>query len=496
MKKSLVAVGVVAALGVVWTAGAWFTGKQMEARFADMIEQANAHLTSTAPEAGLKLSYENYQRGLFSSHVQLILQPAGSNGSPWLAPDQKVVFDERVDHGPFPLAQLKSFNLLPAMASVTSTLVNNELSKPLFDAAKGQSPFSALTRVGYSGATDTKIALQPLNYEADGEKIVLSAGTIEINATGDGKTLGLSGEMQSALIETLNEYNQHVQLSFTNLQSDGSSEMTEFAERIGAQKLSLDKLTLSIEGQQMGLLEGMKLDGASTLTEDRKSINTRLDYSVGSLKLQNHDMGSGRLSLKVDGLNGEAWHQFNQRYQAILRSFATSVDKGQDPDSINDQIGLALITLVPVLLKDNPSVTIAPVSWKNAKGEATFNFALQLADPSAEPAAPKSFDEILNNSTMDSKLVIPVAMARHLMTQVSQLEGHDPEYAASQAERKVDSFALMGQSYGLLTRDGDNIVSSAQFSNGKITLNGKTMTLEQAASLFLPAPSPERMRPQ
>ena len=41
--------------------------------------------------------------------------------------------NESVDHGPFPLAQLKKLNLIPSMASIQTTLVNNEVSKPLFD---------------------------------------------------------------------------------------------------------------------------------------------------------------------------------------------------------------------------------------------------------------------------------------------------------------------------------------------------------------------------
>lgn len=53
------------ALGVVWTGGAWFTGKQLEGRIADMVQQANAQLRSSAPESGLELSYQDYQRGLF-----------------------------------------------------------------------------------------------------------------------------------------------------------------------------------------------------------------------------------------------------------------------------------------------------------------------------------------------------------------------------------------------------------------------------------------------
>ena len=37
MKKSLVAAGVVVALGIVWTGGAWYTGKKLETHLAEMV---------------------------------------------------------------------------------------------------------------------------------------------------------------------------------------------------------------------------------------------------------------------------------------------------------------------------------------------------------------------------------------------------------------------------------------------------------------------------
>lgn len=489
MKKSLVAVGVVAALGVVWTAGAWFTGKQMEARFADMIAETNAQLNSTAPEAALALSYQNYQRGLFSSHLQLVIQPAAGKESPWLKPGQQVVFDESVDHGPFPFAQLKSFNLLPAMASVSSTLVNNEVSKPLFDAAKGKSPFSAETRVGYSAATDSRITLEPLNYEAEDEKLVFSGGTLRMQADREGKELALSGEIKSGDFDALNEYNQRVQLSFSNLKTDGTSEMTDFAERIGSQKLSLDKLAIAIEGQQMAVIEGMNLDGASTLSSDRKTINTRLDYTLNSLKLQSQDMGSGKLSLKIDKLDGEAWHQFNQQYQAQMNALAAQPELLQNPQVYQQQMTAAFFGSMPILLKGGPTITVAPLSWKNAKGESTLNIALQLNDPSGATGAPQSMGEEIDRSvkSLDSKLTIPAAMATQLMTQVAQLEGHDAGSAAKIATMTVERFASMGQQFGLTARENDNIVSSLQYGAGKITLNGKAMTPEEAMIMFMTA---------
>lgn len=78
MKKSVIAVGVVVALGVVWTGASWFTGKQLESRLAEMVAQANSEIKRTAPEAGLELSYQNYQRGVFKSHMQLVVKPVAA----------------------------------------------------------------------------------------------------------------------------------------------------------------------------------------------------------------------------------------------------------------------------------------------------------------------------------------------------------------------------------------------------------------------------------
>ena len=108
MKKSVVAVGVIVALGVVWTGASRFTGKQLESRLAEMVAQANSQIKRGAPEAGVELSYQNYERGVFTSHMQLVVKPVAGNENGWLKPGQTVVLDEVVSHGPFPLAQLKS----------------------------------------------------------------------------------------------------------------------------------------------------------------------------------------------------------------------------------------------------------------------------------------------------------------------------------------------------------------------------------------------------
>ena len=169
MNKSLVAVGVIVALGVVWTGGAWYTGKKIETHLEDMVAQANAQLKLTAPESNLEVSYQNYHRGVFSSQLQLLVKPIAGSKSVGLKAVRASSSTNRLIHGPFPLAQLKKLNLIPSMASIQTTLVNNEVSKPLFDMAKGETPFEINSRIGYSGDSSSDISLKPLNYEQKDE---------------------------------------------------------------------------------------------------------------------------------------------------------------------------------------------------------------------------------------------------------------------------------------------------------------------------------------
>ena len=505
MKKSLVAAGVIIALGVVWTGGAWYTGKQLESRIADMVQQANAQLQSSAPQAGVELTYQGYQRGLFRSHLQLVLKPAAGKAPRWLAAGQSLVFDEVVDHGPFPLASLKSFNLAPAMASVKTTLTNNDASKALFDIAKGETPFTIDTRIAYSGDNTSAIVLNPLDYAKGDEKVAFSGGQFQLDADREGKTLSLSGEAGSGQINAVNEYNQKVQLTFNNLKTDGSTEMASFNERIGKQAISLDKLAIGVEGKELALFEGMKIDGNSSLTADGKGINSQLDYTVNSLKLQNQDIGSGRLTLKLDNINGEAFHQFSQKYNAEAQALMADPQLAQNPELYQQALTQTFFSALPMMLKGSPSLTISPLSWRNAKGETTLNLSILLKDPSLTTTPPQTLADEVDRSvkSLDGKLVIPVDMATAFMTQIAGLEGYQPADAAKLADQQVKGLAAMGQMFRITTMEDNAITSSLQYADGQVTLNGQKMPLDEFAGMFglaLPAVSepaaPQETQPQ
>ena len=486
MKKTQVAVGVIVALGVIWTGGAWFTGKQLEGRFADMVAQANAQLKSNAPEAGIELAYQDYQRGVFSSHLQMVVKPAAGATSSWLKPGQTVVLDEKVSHGPFPLASLKKFNLIPSMATVETVLVNNEASKPLFDLAKGQSPFNISTRISYSGDTHSDIALKPLNYENGEEKVAFSGGNFELEADQQGNVFALTGEAQSGLIDAVNEYNQKVQLTFNNLKTEGNSKLTSFNERIGSQKLSLDKVSISVAGKELAVMEGTSIDGKADLSKDGKKIDSSLDYTLNNLKLQGQDMGSGKLALKIGQIDGQAWHQFSQKYNGQVQALLGQPEVMQNPEVYQQKVTEAFLKAAPLLLKGEPVVTVAPLSWKNSKGETTFNLSLFLKDPAAVTAPAQTLAEEIDRGvkSLDGKLVIPMDMATEFMTQIARLEGYQQADAEKLASQQVKGLAAMGQMFRITTQQDNNIQASLQYANGQVTLNGDKMPLADFAGMF------------
>ncbi|MBV4593912.1 YdgA family protein [Escherichia coli] len=486
MNKSLVAVGVIVALGVVWTGGAWYTGKKIETHLEDMLAQANAQLKLTAPESNLEVSYQNYHRGVFSSQLQLLVKPIAGKENPWIKSGQSVIFNESVDHGPFPLAQLKKLNLIPSMASIQTTLVNNEVSKPLFDMAKGETPFEINSRIGYRGDSSSDISLKPLNYEQKDEKVAFSGGEFQLNADRDGKAISLSGEAQSGRIDAVNEYNQKVQLTFNNLKTDGSSTLASFGERVGNQKLSLEKMTISVEGKELALLEGMEISGKSDLVNDGKTINSQLDYSLNSLKVQNQDLGSGKLTLKVGQIDGEAWHQFSQQYNAQTQALLAQPEIANNPELYQEKVTEAFFSALPLMLKGDPVITIAPLSWKNSQGESALNLSLFLKDPATTKEAPQTLAQEVDRSvkSLDAKLTIPVDMATEFMTQVAKLEGYQEDQAKKLAKQQVEGASAMGQMFRLTTLQDNTITTSLQYANGQITLNGQKMPLEDFVGMF------------
>ncbi len=228
-------------------------------------------------------------------------------------------------------------------------------------------------------------------------------------------------------------------------------------------------------------------------------MNSQLDYAVKSLKLQSQDMGSGKLTLKVGNIDGQAWHQFSQQYNAQAQALLAQPELQSNPELYQEKITEAFFSALPVLLKGDPSITVAPLSWKNAKGETTLNLSLLLKDPAQATQPVQTLAQQVDTlvKSIDGKLVIPMDMATEFMTQIAKLEGYQQEEAEKLASQQVKGFAAMGQMFRLTTTEDNQVTSSLQYANGQVTLNGNKMPLDDFAGMFgLQAPAIQQDEPQ
>lgn len=481
MKKSLVATSVIVVLGAAWTGASWYTGKLIEQRMGELVSNANEQIKTLLPKVDIKFIYKDYQRGLFSSTVRYILQVNnGATGEKTLADKEEIAFIETIDHGPFPLAQLKRLNLIPSMASVHTELANTPALKKLFDVTNGQSFFTADSRISYSGNTSSAINFIPINYKQNSTSLRFSGATIDADISRDMREVKVSGSSDSIIFASKNHWDQIEQFNVQGLTLKSDHKAGKFDLSIGDQQISIKQIGLSMDGKETASLLGFNL--TTQLGETDKNLNGKLTYTLDALKIEDNDFGSGKLAFAFDRLDGQNLKTFSHAYNQLV---LTTVQAGEnlDPLVYQEQMREMLIANLPMLLKSNPTFSIAPLSWKNAKGESTFTLNVDLTDPAenkteAEPLLAQAVKKV------DATLTIPMAMATELVTQVGRLQGYTPEEAQKSAQQQVQGIAAMGQMFRLTTTKDDVISSNFRFADKQIELNGQKMSLPEFVGLF------------
>ncbi|NJD85325.1 DUF945 domain-containing protein [Candidatus Erwinia dacicola] len=482
MNKTKIAVGVVVALGVVWTAGAWFTGKQLEKNMDQLVQQANVQIKNSAPESRLQLSYQNFQRGVFSSSARFVLQSSlQTEDKAMLKPSQRIVFKETIDHGPLPLAQLKKFNLILSMASVHSELENTDAVKKLFEITKGQSIVQAETRVGYGGSTESDIKLLPADYSnaQTSERFAFNGATLKVSADDKGDKVSFNCDIDSLVVTSKNKLEMPVLFTVSGLKLDAYTKLSPEGMRIGDPTIALKKLTAAVDGKEVLIAEG--LNGKSTFNSDNGSMSGQIDYTLDSLKLQGQNFGQGKLAVKLVGFDGKAIKAFSENYKRQMQALNSNPDVQANPELYQQRTSEILTSNLPLLLKGDPSVSIASFSWKNDKGESSFNLNAQFKDPATATASAQNLGQQVDNvlKTLDTELTISMDMATEMMTHVAMAEGYSQEEALKLADQQVKGVAAMGQMFKLTTQEDNNITTSLQYDTGQIIMNGEKMPLEQ-----------------
>lgn len=481
MKKSAVAVAVIVVLGAAWSGASWYTGTLLEERMAGEVTRANEAISKYLPKAGITLSYEDYQRHIFSTDVRFILQADPAfKGEGALKADQKIILKERIDHGPFPLAQLKRLNLIPSMASVHTELENTPAVKVIFDATKGASPFEVNSRIAYNGDTSSKLDFIPVDFSKDKTSVKFSGAAISADVNHDMSAMKMTLNSDNLVVNAPDAQGNMESLTLQGVSMDNDTRLGKFGLSIGKQKILVKKLSLSANGNESAQLEGFALD--ADVNDGEKDINGTLTYTLDALKVSDKDFGSGKAAIRFNGIDGEQLKKFSEQYNVLI---TTMLAKGEeiDPDAYQEQVMALLARNLPSLLASNPTIQLQPLSWKNDKGESTFTLDVTLSDP--QKGARPELGMLNAIGKLDAALDISMPMATQLLSQAGELEGYNNADATKMAQEQVDGIAAMGQMFKLTTKKDNSIVSSLHYTDGVIDLNGQKMPAEELFNMML-----------
>lgn len=497
MKKSLVAVGVIVTLGAVWTGTSWYTGKQLAQNIDTVTAEFNKQLQEAYPNSGFKLVYRDYQGGVFSSTFSLVLQPDGSASETRpLAPKNEVVLNETVSHGPLPIALLKKMNLRPSMAHIHSELANTEATKALFEVLQNQPFISAETRVAFNGDTASVISLRPLDINSEGTKFTFSGTDIALDLAHDLRSSRISGTVSHLLSETTNYTGGKETIVLEGVGLEANNHRGKFDLDLGNGSVTLKSMKITPPISDPVTLNNVVL--TSSMSEDDKNVAGAITLSLDALLLKDRDLGSMKFNFSFNQLDGAATQQFAKTYKALSASLLES-HSVMDPLRFQYEFGKALRNSLPSLLKNNPNFAIAPLSWKNAKGESTLNASLNLSNPaqSTELTPPAQSDEegVFRRAVkqLDVTLNAPMAM---LAEGVVQAGGQAPSEQEQQqliasAQQQVKMLASVGEMNQITVTKDDAITSSLHYADNQVDFNGRKISLAEFIAPFIDIPTDE-----
>ncbi|CDG21352.1 conserved exported protein of unknown function [Xenorhabdus poinarii G6] len=474
MKKSLVAVSIIVALGAVWTGASWYTGKQLENRLDGFIAKANTKLKESLPERGMEWQAKDFNRGIFSSDVRLILTIKGGIEKMGIKPNEEIIFKSTIDHGPFPIT--KAFSLMPKMASIHSELEQSDALKAIFDLTGGKSPFKLDANVSYGGTLSTDMDLLPITHtetKENGEQRVLSFSGAKIIANVNRDLSAFSFSVKNDGL-SFSEPNKKETISLKGIDFKGDHKKGNFDIYVGDQSYSIGEFSINgIPNEPNISLKGIKI--TSNANEDKENLNIKVAYGIDGVNIKDIEFGSGQLNLGIEKLDGQSVRKFTQAYNdATQEALATS-------ELSDDTVTYAVMSNLHLLMNKDPQFSISPFSWKNSKGESSvdFNLALQNVPEDKNSMDNMKPEDMIRTLVKELSLDvnIPKAMLIESIAQSRELAGQDKTAAENQAKQQVQFLVAGGNKF---ITDKDNLIGlNFHYANDKVKLNGKESNLHQ-----------------
>ena len=488
MKKSVVALGVIVALGAVGVGGAWFTGEKAQTEYLRQIELANKQAQALGLSDSFKVVYQNkqFERGFFTSQVEdEVVISLPKEGKVFTIP-----FSTKLYHGPFPLNQLAKFNFVPTMFSAQGVIGKNETTQPLFELLKSDKPVQYEASTSYSLATKGKVELatgEVTDPNSPQNKLAWSNINIgfDVDKTRAGKydvTLDEvsfnsgSGDIAVEESEKLVEP-KSAKMKMKGIKFETSFNPTKWAYIYtgkGTSSIeSIEMTTLDHAGKTTSLIE-KDLKGMSDISVNGDFLNFKSENTVGSIVINEKDLGKITYNSELNHIEANA-------VNALIDALFTVFKSISDNESANQEVISEILSSWAenhgmVIFNNHPQFKLNPVSFSDNQGKVSLDLNVALAkDPKFDLMASglyKQFTDFALNIHVDK------ATVEKIITQFA------PKVDKLLVKEKIEEQAKQAAAQNIVVNNDKNVTLNLVLEKGELKLNGQVIPEEQVQGVL------------
>lgn len=456
MRITKIVISAAAALGAVVIGGSWYTGKQVEQRYTELVAQVNERLTQM-DQYGIQIRLHDVQlnRGWFSSDVDYRLAVQIDNQ------DYHVRGSDKLYHGPLPLNRLMKANLVPVMASSESRI---EVPSQLKTAVTGEVLLSGQGRLAYNGSWQGQYRVVPIHSDW----MVSEAIEYETEFDQEGHSKGKLNIPAMTIYSS--EANGLGAISVKNVDYDFNlKEVSPEHAWLNIGQATVKIASLSIDGLDVEfpfsrvVIQDLKNTNRNALNGERVAGESEFSAKV-QLGEKQKMLDFGQLQLKVTA-DSDA-----RATNALLHELGNSAEKTPQFDTVSAQ-ALALV-------KAGVRLDLSELALENAKGKSQLKLLLNLHAQENNRLA--NFRDTLNLFKQSSlSIQLNQGMIEELTKQFALLSQHDASHAAQFAKEEWAKLVNMAQKSEFVEVAEEHVKLTLSIDQGKVFLNGQPVPDEQ-----------------
>ncbi|WP_294612473.1 DUF945 family protein [uncultured Gilliamella sp.] len=521
MKKTTLAFGIIAILGIGYVGTAWYTGNIIESNIDNKLEEITAQVNHYQNEYNIAIKQNNLEKNIFSTKMHLIvtLSPRDSYDTDSL-PNKLFDDDIIIHHGPFPMAALAKGVFSPQMAWIEYQM--SEQAAPDLWKLLGNKPFiSGHAAISYQNYVQAKVTNQALSATPTDLKdlngiFTISEGDFTFESDKDFVNLQVD-----ARLDKLN----YIETDDSTLSFDDSIASTN------NNSFSLNNLTISTKpNKEKAMIDFDVYIGNLHIKDDIDSYS-QLDTSVDNFKL-NGSINSKNNDLEVQNSIDKLIFKLNENRQTLPIEFnklslnqKNTLNKADTVDGLfrvnvdsviygQQNLGSGIVDFAFQGLDkklfdyydlygdiddqtnhfevSNSNFSLNTFNWHNVVGDINISSNAKMIDSNKIPDT-SYFLNFENYENLNLKLEIPFDVLAYMAVQTEAAENNESNVSQEQIDNvkqliRMNTQMLLSNVKILTFKKGntDGIFSDVEYTkeNDIIKVNGEKMLRQELLNGF------------